>query len=209
MPSKLRLRTIFAPLVKLLARGFAVLHVTPNGATILMLCCALCSIVFLTVFRSLLAFGVMVFITGLMDGVDGAIARLTHQKSQFGGFFDSTMDRVSEAVLFLGLLINASWLLTDFGVLAPVIPLLLFLFSSMISYTRARFELALLGGDIKPDANVGLVGRSERLFYLFLLSLLSAWLGLHVFTGGILLFLGLIIGTFLFRCFDYRRVLMH
>ncbi|GAH16536.1 unnamed protein product, partial [marine sediment metagenome] len=45
------------------------------------------------------------FITGIMDGCDGAIARLTNNSTKFGGFFDSFMDRFSEFFIFLGLLI--------------------------------------------------------------------------------------------------------
>ena len=101
MPSKFRLRPIFAPFVKFLARGAIRLHITPNQATWLMLGCAFMAGLGLILWQNLLWFGIWVFITGLMDGVDGAIARSTERGSAFGAFFDSTMDRASEGVIYL------------------------------------------------------------------------------------------------------------
>src|SRR5688572_3941291 len=47
--------------------------------------------------------GALVLIGGLLDVVDGQVARATNQTSVFGSFYDSTLDRVSEIVVFLGI----------------------------------------------------------------------------------------------------------
>src|SRR4030042_1346055 len=49
--------------------------------------------------------GVLVLVGGLFDILDGALARFTNKTTVFGGLLDSTFDRLSEAALFIGLLI--------------------------------------------------------------------------------------------------------
>ena len=49
--------------------------------------------------------GFLVLLSGLFDILDGALARLTNQTTRFGALLDSTFDRISEAVLLLGLLV--------------------------------------------------------------------------------------------------------
>ena len=52
----------------------------------------------------LAAGGVVVLVAGVFDIFDGAVARMTNRATKFGALFDSVMDRVSEAVVLLGLL---------------------------------------------------------------------------------------------------------
>jgi CDP-diacylglycerol--glycerol-3-phosphate 3-phosphatidyltransferase len=208
MPSRFRLRKIFAPVVKKIAEIAVKFHVTPNGATWLMLACAICSHLILTYTHAIWGFGLMLFITGIMDGVDGAIARLTNSQSKFGGFFDSTMDRVSEGVIFGSILWNNSWLLA----LSPGSNLVLigtaFVSSNLISYTRARLDLAWDPAIKRPDSNIGLMGRSERLFFLFILSLLTPFFVVSIFPWGFGIFTLLVCGTALFRIMKYRSYLL-
>lgn len=215
MSSRFRLRTIFAPLVKIIAKGLIAIKVTPNIATILMCICALMASLFLVIFQHFLLFGIFIFITGLMDGVDGAIARLTNQKSNFGGFFDSTMDRISEIIIFTGMLLKMpeiSIYSMEWGYLIVSIG---FISSNLISYTRARAELAL--GEIQEHSskfNIGFMGRSERLFFLFIISLLAFFfqsfdLDLIIFNYGLIIFSSLTLLTFLFRFSQYRQYIIN
>jgi len=105
MPSRFRLRYVFKPLIKLIAKALIRIRVTPNMATIIMVGISILCFVSLVIFRNLLFFSIFVFITGIMDGCDGAIARLTNKSTKFGGFFDSFMDRLSEFIIFFGLFI--------------------------------------------------------------------------------------------------------
>ena len=93
MPSKFRVRYIFRPLVNIIAKGLSKIGITPNIATILMLISAILSFVSLVFFSHLLIFAIFIFITGILDGVDGAIARLTNKSTKLGGFFDSITGR--------------------------------------------------------------------------------------------------------------------
>ncbi|MFX0008396.1 MAG: CDP-alcohol phosphatidyltransferase family protein [Promethearchaeota archaeon] len=192
MPSKFRLRYLFKPLVRLISKGFIRIGITPNFATVIMLCFSIISFVTLGFFRSLLYFSIFVFITGIMDGCDGTIARLTNNTSKFGGFFDSFMDRISEFFIFLGLYFySKDQLLWNFFDMKLII-LISFSASIMISYTRARAEVFFKG-----DFDIGLMARSERLFYLVVISVISYFCNLlNLF---LFIFMFLVLGTYTFR----------
>jgi len=192
MPSKFRVRYIFRPVVNLIAKGSRKLGITPNIATIIMLSFAILSFISISCFYNLLLFAIFIFLCGIFDGVDGAIARLTNKETKFGGFFDSTMDRFSEFFIFLGLLIYF-WdqLLWDFIDMKLII-FIAFLFSILISYSRARADIIYKG-----DYDIGLMARSERFFYLFIAMFVAFFIGLA--NEFIFLYMWLVIGTFIFR----------
>jgi CDP-diacylglycerol--glycerol-3-phosphate 3-phosphatidyltransferase len=102
--------------------------------------------------------GVLLLLASAFDMVDGAIARSTGSTSKFGGFFDSTLDRYSEIVVYVGLLI---WLNTGSDDhLGSLLILIAASGALMISYARARAEA------IGYSASVGLVARPERVILL-------------------------------------------
>jgi phosphatidyl-myo-inositol alpha-mannosyltransferase len=110
--------------------------------------------------------GVLVLVTSAFDMLDGALARATDRKSTFGAFFDSTVDRYTEALVLLGLLLYYDHLPTA-GY--EVVWIYLGIVGSlMVSYTRARAEA--LGFECK----VGLLGRPERII-LLAIGLLVGW----------------------------------
>ena len=96
---------------------------------------------------------------GFFDVLDGAMARNGGQPSLFGAFWDSTLDRVSEAVVFGGLLLyydqhqRPAELLLAFGVC---------ILSLLVSYTRARAE------GLGVDCEVGILPRPGRVILLAL-----------------------------------------
>ncbi|MFX1236946.1 MAG: CDP-alcohol phosphatidyltransferase family protein [Promethearchaeota archaeon] len=199
MPSKFRVRHIFQPLVRLIATGLSKIKVSANMATGVMLVFALLSFGSLAIFSNLLLFSIFIFCTGIFDGVDGAIARLSNNATKKGGFLDSTMDRVSEFVIFFALLIHF-WNDLMLGIDMKFIVFISFLASIMISYSRARIE-----NFVKDDFDVGLMARSERLFYLVITSLISFFFGyFHVY---VFIFMWLVIFTALFRFFKFKTTL--
>ncbi len=151
-------------------------------------------------YRNLLLFSILVFITGIMDGCDGAIARLTNKSTKFGGFFDSVMDRISEFFIFLGLYIYTyNQYLWDY-IDVKLIIFISFLSSLMISYSRARAE-----NFFKGDFDIGLMARSERLFYLVITMIISFfWNFVNEF---LFLFMWLVVGTFIFRLIKIYHLL--
>lgn len=111
--------------------------------------------------------GLCVLLGGLTDIFDGRVARVSGLASKFGSFYDSTLDRLSEIVVFIGLIS----LYNQYGrELADVWMIYVIAFamggSLMVSYTRARAEALGL------DCSVGLMQRAERVVLLGLGSLL-------------------------------------
>ena len=110
----------------------------------------------------LVAGGVMMIVAGLFDLLDGALAKITNQTSAFGEFLDSVVDRYSEAVVLLGLLIYYYQQVEERGLIEVVLIYATLFGSMMISYTRARAE----GLGIKNE--VGILARPERIGLLAL-----------------------------------------
>ncbi|HEU0027879.1 MAG TPA: CDP-alcohol phosphatidyltransferase family protein [Ktedonobacterales bacterium] len=143
-----------------IVRPLAALGLTPNMATLI-------GLLLNTLAAAILASGqlqwggVALLIAGLFDMVDGALARVRDQKTTFGAFFDSTIDRYSEGLTLLGVIVYSlrqppsdihSWEIALAYIAA--------LGSLMVSYTRARAEG--LGLSLKT----GLMARPERVLLL-------------------------------------------
>ena len=105
--------------------------------------------------------GLFVLLGGMFDIFDGRVARLSGLGSKFGAFYDSTLDRISETVVFLGLLSLYNDYRLELGDVGMIYLLMLAMAGSqMISYTRARAEAMGI------DCRVGLMPRAERIVLL-------------------------------------------
>ncbi len=101
--------------------------------------------------------GLLILAGGLCDCIDGNLARAMNKASRFGALFDSTIDRYSEFVMFLGILtyfISRNESLTAIVVFAALCG------SIMVSYSRARAE------SLGFEAQAGLMQRPERIVFL-------------------------------------------
>jgi CDP-diacylglycerol--glycerol-3-phosphate 3-phosphatidyltransferase len=126
----------------------------------------------------LLISGFLVLISGLFDILDGALARLTKQATRFGALLDSTFDRISDAVLLLGLLV----LYIGRGGTVEIILIFLALIASLLtSYVRARSE------GIGINCPIGLFTRTERVIILALGLLVSPLYKYSIFIALLLL----------------------
>ena len=99
----------------------------------------------------------LVVLAALPDLLDGALAKASNQSSQRGAFFDSTIDRVTDALLLGGV---AWFLASQRGAHAAVLPFAVMAVSSLISYQRAKAE------SLGLSANGGLMERAERIILL-------------------------------------------
>jgi CDP-diacylglycerol--glycerol-3-phosphate 3-phosphatidyltransferase len=125
----------------------------------------------------------LLVLTAVPDVLDGAVAKASGTASPRGAFFDSVVDRVSDALLLGGV----AWYLasTHPGRIA-VLPLAVAASSMIVSYERARAE------SLGFDARGGLMERAERLAFLafgllfesLLIPVLWAMLLLTVLTAG-------------------------
>ncbi len=112
------------------------------------------------------AAGLLLILAGFFDLIDGVVARNQGRVSSFGAFFDSTMDRVSELLIFAGIGFAMAGRADAVGVL------LLFwavLGSFLTSYTRARAEKDL------ANLSAGMMERGER-WVILIVGALSGFL---------------------------------
>lgn len=104
------------------------------------------------------AAAVLILVSGLLDAVDGVLARATGRSSALGGFLDSISDRYSDTVVLSAIVLGG--LCHPFWGLAAVVG------SLMVSYARARAEASGVG-----MAAVGLAERAERILFLAVVTL--------------------------------------
>jgi CDP-diacylglycerol--glycerol-3-phosphate 3-phosphatidyltransferase len=101
--------------------------------------------------------GFLILLGGFFDILDGRVARLSDLGSEFGAFYDSTLDRISEIAVFIGILSLYNDYRQELGDVGMIYLIYLAMAGSlMISYTRARAEALGL------DCKVGLMPRAER-----------------------------------------------
>ena len=98
--------------------------------------------------------GLIMVVANIFDFIDGKVAVELGEVSQFGGFWDSVIDRFSDLSLFIGLIYLYSQLgRTDY----VMITALAMMFAIMTSYTRARAESVI------KKCKVGFMERPERI----------------------------------------------
>jgi CDP-diacylglycerol--glycerol-3-phosphate 3-phosphatidyltransferase len=108
--------------------------------------------------RFRLAFVIML-IANIFDFIDGKVAHILELQSQFGAFWDSTLDRFSDLALLTGLIFLYSKLeRSDYVMIAA----LTLIFSIMTSYARARAE------SLVQKCKVGFMERPERIVLLMI-----------------------------------------
>jgi len=147
------------PIARLLSRT----ALTPSTITCTGFLLALGAAV-LIVTGHLFAAGWLVLIGGFFDMLDGALARYSNRATRFGAILDSTLDRLSEAVVLLGILV----FFASEQLLAQILLVGVALLSSfLVSYIRARAEA------IGLKCQAGLFTRPERVIVLALGLLLS------------------------------------
>ena len=154
-----------ARLLDPIIRGLAATGVTPNAISAAGFIGNLVAAV-LIASGALLAGGVVVLFASALDMLDGGLARATGRATPFGGVLDSTLDRLSEAVVLFGI----SWYAIERGLQTEALLAFVAVVGSlMVSYVRARVEGA--GGRLLD----GVFTRSERVV-VTALALITGWL---------------------------------
>jgi CDP-diacylglycerol--glycerol-3-phosphate 3-phosphatidyltransferase len=121
--------------------------------------------------------GALLLLSGVVDTLDGQVARRGGMVSRFGAFYDSTLDRVGDGATFIGV---AAFFLTapdvQYRLLSVMLCMVAIVAALLVSYARARAE------GLGLDCKVGIVQRAERLIGLGVPSLLVG-----AGTGGVVL----------------------
>ena len=124
-----------------------------------------------------------IFLAGIFDMTDGRVARRLNRVTRFGAFFDSMIDRYSDLVLYIGLVVYYARIDRISYVVLTAIALGS---SQLVSYSRARAESLI------PSCKVGFMERPERVVLLILgavfnrmapvlwvVAVLSTWTVIH------------------------------
>ena len=143
------------PAVQLLVRT----GITPNNLSWLGFSIAVGAAVLIATGHLFVA-GFVVLAAGFFDMLDGALARRTNRVTSSGAVLDSILDRVSEAVLLLGILIFYLFFSDSRSTLGILLVCLALIGSPLTSYIRARAEA------IGIECKIGLFTRPERVIVL-------------------------------------------
>ncbi len=141
-------------------------RITPNVVTVIGFL-GICVAAGLAVGRLWVLASLVFIASGLVDSLDGTLARYQGRSTDFGAFLDSTLDRLAEGVIIgaIGLTFAQDGL--DWALVACFVALTA---SFLVSYARARAE-----GLGIPGSSGGLMGRPERLVII----------GAGLFLGGV------------------------
>jgi CDP-diacylglycerol--glycerol-3-phosphate 3-phosphatidyltransferase len=112
--------------------------------------------------------GIVLIVANLFDMLDGNVARLTGNVTKFGSFLDSSLDRLSDMVAFLGIMIFYASNTPQHSILNVFLAGTGMIGSVMVSYTTARSE------SLGVKSNVGFLQRPERIV-LLIIGALSTW----------------------------------
>lgn len=154
-------------IINAMVRGLASLGVHPNILTTIGVCINVgCGVLF--GFGFFFWAGVVLIVANLFDMLDGNVARLTGNVTKFGSFLDSSLDRLSDMVVFLGIIVFYAGNSPQHSLLNVTLAGVGMISSVMVSYTTARSE----GLGVK--ANVGFLQRPERVV-LLIIGALSTW----------------------------------
>jgi len=150
---------IINPFIKLMIK----LGITPNMITFLGLMINIAATALLVYgaekaqrndFRYIGYAGFLILLAGLMDMIDGRLAREGNMANSYGALYDSVLERYSELIKFLGIcyyLISHDYFLSSYADFIAMIG------SIMVSYTRARAEA------LGVNCSVGIMQRPERI----------------------------------------------
>ncbi|CAA9430604.1 MAG: Phosphatidylinositol phosphate synthase @ Archaetidylinositol phosphate synthase [uncultured Rubrobacteraceae bacterium] len=155
--SKDALLFVLHPLVRLLSS----MRVRPDTLTVVGWTLALGAAVLFGLGHTPIAGGVML-LGGLFDALDGAVARESNRMSSFGAFLDSTLDRLSESAVFVGVIFFYA---SAARPLEALLAGLAMTFSLLTSYARARAE------GLNVACEVGLLERAGRVVILSVFSI--------------------------------------
>jgi CDP-diacylglycerol--glycerol-3-phosphate 3-phosphatidyltransferase len=144
--------------VKPLGNGLRKTGLTPDHLTVLGLLVAVGAAVAIGAGQLRLGL-LLVILAALPDLLDGALAKASNTSSQRGAFFDSTIDRFADALLFGGV---AWYFASAKSPHMAMLPFAVMALSSVISYMRAKAE------SLGLDAKGGLMERAERIIALCL-----------------------------------------
>jgi len=147
-----------------MVRGLARSRINPNVLTFLGLLMNIgCGVLF--GYGMFFKAGLLMILANIFDMFDGQVARLRGRVTRFGAFFDSVIDRYSDIIVFVGIMVYYARPAGGHSTLLVTLTGLALVGSVMISYSRARAE------SLDIACKVGFLERPERVVLLIIASL--------------------------------------
>lgn len=152
-------------IIDAIVRWLALGHINPNILTVIGVALNVgCGLLF--GLGWFFAAGITLVVANLFDMLDGQVARLSGRVTRFGGFLDSSLDRLSDMVVFVGLMVFYARDIESHSTLNVFLAGAGLMGSVMVSYASARAESLI------PKCDVGFLRRPERVV-LFIIGALS------------------------------------
>jgi CDP-diacylglycerol--glycerol-3-phosphate 3-phosphatidyltransferase len=152
-------------IIDAMVRWLAIGHINPNILTVIGVALNVgCGLLFCLGW--LFSAGIALIVANLFDMLDGQVARLSGRVTRFGGFLDSSLDRLSDMVVFVGLMVFYARDTASHSTLNVFLAGAGLMGSVMVSYASARAESLI------PKCDVGFLRRPERVV-LFIIGALS------------------------------------
>jgi CDP-diacylglycerol---glycerol-3-phosphate 3-phosphatidyltransferase len=148
-------------IINTMVRGLAHQRINPNWLTVTGVSINVgCGLLF--GFGYFFWAGVILIVANLFDMLDGQVARLTGRVTRFGGFLDSSLDRLSDMVVFVGLMVFYARDTEFHSTLYVFLAGAALMGSVLVSYASARAESLI------PKCDVGFLRRPERVVLLII-----------------------------------------
>ena len=148
------LKPVVTRAINPIARGALALGLTPNVVTFVGAFGLVASALYFYPKGDLFIGTLVISLFALSDLFDGAMARISHKgASMWGGFLDSTIDRITDSAILVGLtifLVNENYPIAGVVIASLV-------FGSLVSYIRAKAE------SMQISCSGGIAERTERL----------------------------------------------
>jgi CDP-diacylglycerol--glycerol-3-phosphate 3-phosphatidyltransferase len=151
-------------IIDAMVRGLARSRINPNVLTFMGLLMNIgCGVLF--GYGMFFKAGLLMILANIFDMFDGQVARLRGRVTRFGAFFDSVIDRYSDVIVFVGIMVFYARNTERHSTLLVALTGLALVGSVMISYSRARAE------SLDIACKVGFLERPERVVLLIIASL--------------------------------------
>jgi CDP-diacylglycerol--glycerol-3-phosphate 3-phosphatidyltransferase len=141
-----------------MVRGLASLGVPPNILTIIGVAINIfCGVMF--AMGNFFGAGIILIVANLFDMLDGNVARMTGRVTRYGGFLDSTLDRLSDMGAFLGIMVFYARLTEHHSTMNVFLGGVGMITSVLVSYTTARSESFYLSSErCRPGTGTRKIG---------------------------------------------------
>lgn len=144
-----------------MVRGIAYLKINPNVLTLIGVAINVgCGVLF--GFGYFFWAGVVLIVANLFDMLDGGVARMTGHVTKFGAFLDSSFDRLSDMVIFLGIIVFYAANRPEHSLMNVFLAGVAMMGSVLVSYTAAKAE------GVVGNIRIGFLQRPERIVLLII-----------------------------------------